>query len=274
MQEISEYINQLTTNFVNLLGAAPLLAIITLQVILIIVIAYIINKLVVRYIRRASLRLELVPEVTNGLIMIIRIFILLAALAAISSVGGLPPDLFVSLSAIAGAAIGFAAMRTVGNFIAGIYLLITRPFKIKDYVRIGDVEGIIEEMSINYTKILTADGSTVLMSNQTILDSTITNFSRGEDLYTYPVPLSFDFSFTKNEIMSILNEVCSKFKKEGQIKDFNVVFVGLARLEQQYLINLLFEKAELIFDIPSLLLASVAERFDKLREPKAEKNKK
>ena len=274
MQEISEYINQLTTNFVNLLGAAPLLAIITLQVILIIVIAYIINKLVVRYIRRASLRLELVPEVTNGLIMIIRIFILLAALAAISSVGGLPPDLFVSLSAIAGAAIGFAAMRTVGNFIAGIYLLITRPFKIKDYVRIGDVEGIIEEMSINYTKILTADGSTVLMSNQTILDSTITNFSRGEDLYTYPVPLAFDFSFTKNEIMSILNEVCSKFKKKGQIKDFNVVFVGLARLEQQYLINLLFEKAELIFDIPSLLLASVAERFDKLRETKAEKNKK
>ena len=77
--------------------------------------------------------------------------------AAISSVGGFPPDFFISLSAIAGAAIGFAATRAVGNFIAGIYLLITRPFKIKDYVRIGDIEGIVEEMSVNYTKILAAD---------------------------------------------------------------------------------------------------------------------
>jgi small-conductance mechanosensitive channel len=44
--------------------------------------------------------------------------------------GGLPSEAVVSLSAVIGAAVGFASTRTVGNLVAGIFLLVTRPFRV------------------------------------------------------------------------------------------------------------------------------------------------
>ncbi|MGQ4833777.1 MAG: mechanosensitive ion channel family protein [Candidatus Asgardarchaeia archaeon] len=268
MQNYLESFDQLIRYIVDFLYQAPFLIILAVQVLIIIVIAYVINKFLVRYIKRASKRLDFPPEVTNGLIMIVRIVILLAVLTAISSVGGLPSEFFISISAIAGAAIGFAATRTVGNFIAGIYLLISRPFRIGDYIRIGNTEGIVKEMTINYTKIQVPDGTKVLMSNQTILDATIINFSVGESRYVYPLKVTFDFNFSKNEIEEIIAQVSSEFKTKGLIKDCNYSMVGLNRLEQQYLVNLIFENTEPMLSIPSKFLAKVAERADKLRKAK------
>jgi len=49
-------------------------------------------------------------------------------------------------------------------------LLAAHPFKIGDYVRIGTIEGIVQEITINYTKILTIGKDVVSVSNIQILD--------------------------------------------------------------------------------------------------------
>jgi small-conductance mechanosensitive channel len=77
-----------------------------------------------------------------------RILILITAVAAISRAGGFPSEWILSVSAIGGAAVGFASQKTIGNFIAGIFLMMARPFKVGNYVRIGTVEGIVSEITI------------------------------------------------------------------------------------------------------------------------------
>lgn len=74
---------------------------------------------------------------------------------AILQVFGWGADWLISVSALGGAAIGFASTQTLGNFLAGIYLMVSRPFMVNDYVRIGDVEGEVREITVNYTKIYT-----------------------------------------------------------------------------------------------------------------------
>jgi small-conductance mechanosensitive channel len=146
-----------------------------LSLIIIAVVAVALERIFTRYLSRLAKRAKLEPSAANNLVLTFRILILIGALLALSRAGGLSPELIVAISAIGGAALGFASQKTIGNFIAGLYLLAARPFKVEDYVRIGTVEGIVQEVTINYTKILTIGNNIVSISNLQILDRDITS---------------------------------------------------------------------------------------------------
>ncbi len=86
-------------------------------------------------------------------------------------------ELFIGAAALLGTAIGFASSSTIGNFISGLYLLVTNPFDVGDYVILPNlkVEGVVEEISINYTSILTPEGIHVLIANQKLLGTIVKN---------------------------------------------------------------------------------------------------
>ena len=146
-----------------------------LSLIIILVVAIALERIFTRYLSRFAKRAKLEPSAANNLVLTFRILILIGALLALSRAGGLSPEVIVAISAIGGAALGFASQKTLGNFIAGLYLLAARPFKVEDYVRIGNVEGIVQEVTINYTKILTIGNNIVSISNLQILDRDITS---------------------------------------------------------------------------------------------------
>lgn len=234
----------------------PIKAII--QIIIVIIIAFIFDKIIVRYIRKAEKRLKLDPNVTNAVILIFRFFLIIGALSAISAISGLPPELFISLSAVLGAALGFASAETIGNFIAGIYLLISKPFDIGDFVKIKDIEGIVKEITVNYTKVITADGKTVLFSNRDVLKTSIVVYERKEDIYNYPIEIVFSSTRKKDEIEEILFSLLNKFKSEGKIIDGRFYLIELKKLEKKYVIILTVDNAEKLFVIPSEFLSELA----------------
>lgn len=126
---------------------------------------------------------------------------------------------FVGLSALTGAAIGFASTQTVGNFLAGLYIMISRPFMVGDYVRIGDVEGEVREITINYTKIYTPTCNIMEMPNRKVLDSTILNHSTQKNLIDYSFQIGFPHLETitnqeliTNCIMPPVEEFYNKYK--------------------------------------------------------------
>ncbi len=115
---------------------------------------------------------KLTPTQHNALKILGRVTILLLGLLWL---GG--NELFVGAAALLGTAIGFASKDTIGNFISGLYLLITNPFSVGDYVILPNfkTEGIVEEISINYTSILTPEGVHMLITNQKLLGTMIKN---------------------------------------------------------------------------------------------------
>ena len=148
-------------------------------VIVIATVATVIERIITRWLMKIIKRTEMSLEVGNGLILTGRLIILVGAVVALLYVGGVPADILVSLSALGGAAVGFASTRTIGNFIAGLFLLVTRPFRVGDYVRIDGVEGIVQEITLNYAKILTSSNTVVSISTQRILDRDLTNYRFG-----------------------------------------------------------------------------------------------
>jgi Mechanosensitive ion channel, beta-domain len=78
-------------------------------------------------------------------------------------------------------AITFASVKSLTNFIVGIYISITRPFVVGDFVDIGGVTGLIIEINLNYIRIKHTDASVTSMPNINCLKSQIINYSISVD---------------------------------------------------------------------------------------------
>ncbi len=161
--------------FATVLDNVPSIVFITVVAIGAIAIERLLNK----YLSGFAKRVRLQPHTINNIMLFSRIIILLVAIAIIARIGGLPSEWILSLSAIGGAALGFASQKTIGNFIAGLFIISVHPFRVGDYVRIGTVEGLVHEITLNYTKVSTNANSTVLVSNLQILRQRHNQLFRG-----------------------------------------------------------------------------------------------
>lgn len=119
---------------------------------------------------------------------------LLLAFVVIAALGQLGIDT-TSLSAIiaaAGLAIGFALQGSLGNFAAGIMLIVFRPFKAGDFIEAGGVSGIVEDIQVFATKIRTGDNKEITVPNAGITGGNIVNYSAKE---TRRVDMKFGIAY-------------------------------------------------------------------------------
>jgi len=238
-----------------------------LEIAITIIVAAISERVVTRYLKRFSERRELPPEVGNGLVLIARFLIIVGAVITLFRVGGLSTEWFTAISALAGAAIGFSSTKTLGNFIAGLYILIARPFRVQDYVSIAGTEGIVKEITINYTKILTPGNTTVSMTNQKILDQDIINYrykSGKSRLYCYSFELSFDHSLPTNKLEKTFDKVIKRYEEKLPRKP-EYGMTKLMRLERHYMFYLYFKNPKDIFTQQPTFLKEITKAWDKAK---------
>ncbi len=138
----------------------------------------VIYKFIVYLIKRAAKTGKIPMDVVNGLKLFVRLVIVIAIIILIITFTELPPEVTLAISAIIGTIIGFASIQGIQNFVSGVYIIITRPFGINDLIAIGDLEGVVTEISLNYTKIISAAGKRILVANRNILNSNIINYTR------------------------------------------------------------------------------------------------
>ena len=117
------------------------------------------------------------PTLTKYLGSIIAIALNIALVLGILGYFGIETTSFAALLAGAGVAIGAAWSGLLGNFAAGAFMLILRPFKVGDFVSIGGTVGTVHELGLFGTTIVTPDNVMTLIGNGKIFGDTIQNFS-------------------------------------------------------------------------------------------------
>jgi small conductance mechanosensitive channel len=105
---------------------------------------------------------------------------LILALTVVAVLGqfGVQTTSLIALLGAAGLAIGLALQGTLSNVASGVMLLVLRPFRVFDRVKITDVSGTVREIGLFRTEIVTDDGNFVSIPNATIFSGTIVNMSR------------------------------------------------------------------------------------------------
>ena len=245
--------------------------------IVIVIIILVADKLVRRAIARYSKRLKLEPHAENIFKLTARIIIFAVGVIALLSLFGMPTEWFIGVSALAGAAIGFASTQTVGNFLAGLYLMISRPFMVRDYVKIGDVEGEVREITINYTKIYTPTYDITEIPNRKVLDSIIRNYSGKKDIIDYSFKMAFPHleNVTNEELMAeCIKPTLEKFyekHKDVLPKKPEASMLNMDRLGREFTIRMFFPEGRIneFYDLQPALMQNIVTCWDCFKAKKS-----
>jgi small conductance mechanosensitive channel len=111
---------------------------------------------------------RMVVSIVRNTIMVVGVLI------ALSQVGISLGPLLAGLGVV-GFVVGFALQDTLSNFAAGLLILIYRPFDVEDFIEAGGVSGMVSNMSLVNTTILTFDNQTIVVPNNKIWGDVIKN---------------------------------------------------------------------------------------------------
>ena len=143
---------------------------------------FIIGRWVVKYLKRLALRImekrEVDPTLTKFVTNLIYIALLTFVIVAALGMLGIQTTSFIAVIGAAGLAVGLALQGSLSNFAAGVLMIIFRPFEVGDLITGAGVTGVVEEIQIFNTQLLTPDNKTIIIPNAQLTADTITNYTR------------------------------------------------------------------------------------------------
>ncbi len=143
------------------------------------VVTYIVYKILVREIRKLRAEARLQEHIAYTLIRIVKWTAIALVSAALLAEWGVTLGVITGILAIyGGTIIGFAAINTIGNAIAGLIVMTSRPFEVGDRIFFNDQFADIVAVELIYTKMITLDNVHVSVPNQELLKAEIDNFGK------------------------------------------------------------------------------------------------
>ncbi|MEM1084276.1 MAG: mechanosensitive ion channel family protein [Verrucomicrobiota bacterium] len=147
----------------------------------------------------SNLLTNFAKKMAGGLVFLIGILMALAALGV--SIGPV-----MAAMGAGGFIIGFALQETLGSFASGLMIMIYRPFDVKDYVSIAGDEGVVREMSLVSTTLLTLDNKVLIIPNKSVWGNTIVNYT-GEDIRRVDLVFGIGYGDDIPKAMEVLEEM-------------------------------------------------------------------
>lgn len=117
------------------------------------------------------------PTLQRYLANIVGVLLNIVLVVSILGYFGMQTTSFAALLAGVGLAVGAAWSGLLGNFAAGAFLIIFRPYKVGDYVVAGGIEGSVTEIGLFNTIITSPDNVQTIVGNGKVSNDTIKNFS-------------------------------------------------------------------------------------------------
>lgn len=146
-------------------------------------------------------------SLASFLLSLLRMVLLFILVISIIGVLGIETSSFVAVFASAGVAIGMALSGTLQNFAGGVLILLTKPYRVGDYIEIGNYSGTVKEIQIFSTIINTSDNKTIIIPNGGLATGSVINYST--ELYrrvswTFTISYGDDIKVARETILSIL----------------------------------------------------------------------
>ena len=151
-----------------------------LLAIVVLVIGLWIIKKIVGMLGKVMDRSSLDQDVQPFLKSLIGVLLKVMLIFSVAGMVGIETTSFVAVLAAAGFAIGMALQGSLGNFAAGVMVLIFKPYKVGDLVSTQDQLGHVDEIQIFNTILTTLDHKQVIVPNGQAISGTITNLSHHE----------------------------------------------------------------------------------------------
>ena len=136
-------------------------------------------------------------------ILYIALFLFLAGVLGVKSVS------FAAVLASMGLAVGMALSGQLQNLAGGVIIIVTKPFKLGDFISSQGTDGTVKAVRLFHTEVLTPDNKVVFIPNSTLSSSLVTNFSH-EELrrveWTIGIEYDEDYQRVRQVILALLQQ--------------------------------------------------------------------
>jgi small-conductance mechanosensitive channel len=195
----TEFLNMTTTSLdwaANLSNLDDYLVLV-LQVVIIFILVYVLTKVLNKVMLALFRRLGVPEYYQMPICRFTSLFVWFVAILFMLEAIGITGVMFAGLAGagVLTIVVGFAAQSTLANIIAGFVLFIDRPFIVGDWVKIGNNEGIVKDISLRATRIRTRSSEWISIPNSVVEKEAIINMTRSAKArlkLKIPVPYEMD----------------------------------------------------------------------------------
>ncbi len=153
--------------------------------------------------------IKIEPTLKGFLDNLIKLVLYIVVILTAANVMGIPVTSVVTIVASAGVAISLALQGALSNLVGGVILLLLKPIKVGEYVKIGDIEGTVKRIGAFYTELAMPDNRFIVVPNSSLTNTSIVNNSR---MGTRRLDVSFSVSYAADiaRVKQVLMEVVSR----------------------------------------------------------------
>lgn len=156
-------------------------------------IALVITRLLLKIADRLLVRSSLDERMRKIAFRALKIALYLVLAIVVVTNLGIDISSLVALLSVLSLGVTLAAEDVLANMAGGLVIFASHPFTTGDYIEVSGAAGTVEEVTLNYTKLITPDGQLVMLPNKTIADSQMTNYTvSGRRRVTQVVGASYD----------------------------------------------------------------------------------
>lgn len=187
-------------------------------IILILLGAFLLQRLVryflKKYIDHSSQQMNTDPTNFKFIRNVARFFIYTGAFVTIIYL--IPPLKKVALSIFASAgiiaaAVAFAAQASLANIISGIFLVIFKPIRVNDIVKIGtDYEGVVEDINMRHTVLRDFENRRIIIPNSSVSSATIINSHLHDPRICKHLNIYLPYDIDIERALNLIREVCTR----------------------------------------------------------------
>lgn len=182
-------------------GLNLLLAIITL------VVGFWIIKRIMKGIHKSMEKSDVDATLSKFILSLLSIALKIMLIISVLSMVGVKMTSFIAILAAAGLAVGMALSGTLQNFAGGVMIILFKPFKVGDFIDAQGFMGIVKEIQIFNTIMVSLDNKTIIIPNGGLSTGAMTNYStepqRRVD-FTFGIGYGDDIDKAKKLINSLI----------------------------------------------------------------------
>ena len=152
-------------------------------------------------------RQDMEPPIRLLLVRVAKLLVIgLTLIVALDTFGVQVAPLIAGLG-VAGVGVGLAMQGVLGNVMAGLSIIFTKPFKVGEYIEIVGVCGQVEAIDIFSTKLLHADNSRVVIPNRKIVGEILHNYGKTRQLH---LSIGVGYGTNLTDALAIVHDVLDK----------------------------------------------------------------
>jgi len=175
--------------------------------------------------RYSDSNIHLSRELSAFVVRIIKVVIFAIGLSAILYTWGINVTALIASLGLGGLAFALAAKDAASNLFGSIALLMDKSIKVGEWVKIGSVEGVVEDVGMRTTKIRSFQKSLITVPNQVVANSPIENFSR-RGIRRIKMRIGLTYDTNSKQIENIIQDIRGMLKAHPGISQKDTMLVN------------------------------------------------